>query len=298
MTAPGRLQLPEPFAFDYHVRTARGRQRRFVESWWYARGTIPYARERIAPTGSAVGVIVLGDAIVETPDDGHGPALRAEHGFLIGPHDRPVINEPTGETHAIGIVTTSIGCEAVFGVRPADIRGRVVDLVAAWAPSASLRERLLDPADPVVALDLVADVLVRTVRRTADPTIDRCARAVALLEADPTRAIADIAAELRVSHTRLDREFTRVVGLSPRVLARLLRMRRLLEAIDVRGAVPWADLAADYGWFDQSHLIRDFRRHTGVSPTDYLRAQVAVYDPSGPGDAAGFVPDPTPRILS
>ncbi len=84
MTAPGRLQLPEPFAFDYHVRTARGRQRRFVESWWYARGTIPYARERIAPTGSAVGVIVLGDAIVETPDDGHGPALRAEHGSSSG----------------------------------------------------------------------------------------------------------------------------------------------------------------------------------------------------------------------
>jgi AraC-like DNA-binding protein len=243
-------------------------------------------------------VIVLGDPIVETPDDGHGAALRAERGFLIGPHDRPVVNEPTGETHAIGIVTTAVGCEAVFGVRPAEIRGRVVDLIAAWEPASTLRDRLLEATDPVIALDLVAEVLTTTVTRGVDPTIERCGRAIALLEADPTRPIAEIADELGVSHTRLDREFTRVAGLSPRSLARLLRMRRLLEAIDVRGGVAWADLAADYGWFDQSHLIRDFRRHTGVSPTDYLRAQVAVFDPSGPGDAAGFVPDPTPRASS
>src|SRR5688572_2218445 len=172
MRAPERSPAAVPFAFEHLVRTPHGTLRRFIESWWYARGTIPYARERIAPTGSAVGVIVLGDPIVETPDDGHGPALRAEHGFLIGPHDRPVINEPTGETHALGIVTTSIGCEAVFGVSPASIRGRVVDLVSAWEPAASLRERLLDAADPVIALDLVAGIVTRTVRPAADPTVD------------------------------------------------------------------------------------------------------------------------------
>jgi len=242
-----------------------------------------------------VAVLVLGDAIIETPDDGRGTPLRADHGFLIGPHDRPVVNEPTGETHAVGVVTTSIGCEAVLGIAPASIRGRVVDLEAAWGPATSLRERILGAGDADVALDLMVAALERTVDADLGPTLLRCERAVAMLEGDPTRPITAIAADLGISHARLDRDFTSVVGLSPRSLARLLRMRRLLEAIDVRHGVPWADLAADFGWFDQSHLIRDFRRHTGVTPTQYVRAQAAMLAPAGAGDAAGFIPDPVLR---
>ncbi len=65
------------------------------------------------------------------------------------------------------------------------------------------------------------------------PGLERCERAVALLTEDPVRPIGDIAATLGVSHGHLDREFTRIVGLSPRRLARLLRVDRLLEAIDI-----------------------------------------------------------------
>lgn len=65
----------------------------------------------------------------------------------------------------------------------------------------------------------------------------------------------------------------------------------MLQDIDVAGDVPWADLAADLGWFDQAHLIRDFRRHTGVTPTQYMDAQRRTFIPGEPGDAAGFVPE-------
>lgn len=260
-----------------------------VESIWYARGTIPYARERIAPTGSTVAVLVLGDAIIETPDDGHGPCLRADRGFLIGPHDRPVLNEPTGETFAVGVVCTPIGCEATFGVAPATLRGRVADLETVWPTAKSLRADLLDLQEPADMLDLVEHRLSRIPSAVAG--LDRCELAVAMLEADPSRPIADIAASLGVSHGHLDRQFTRIVGLSPRVLARLLRVRRLLQVIDVAEDVPWAAVAADLGWFDQAHLIRDFRRHTGVTPTQYIDAQRRTFMPGEPGDAAGFVPE-------
>jgi len=32
----------------------------------------------------------------------------------------------------------------------------------------------------------------------------------------------------------------------------------------------WASMAAEHGYFDQSHLIRDFRGFTGMTPTGYL----------------------------
>ncbi len=279
-----------PFAFDYRARQPEPPLGRFVESIWYARGTIPYSREKIAPTGSTVAVFVLGDPIRETARNGEGPTLVADRGFLIGPHTGPVINEPTGETFAVGIVGTPIGCEAVFGLRPGRLRGQVVDLLEAWAPAAALRDALLETGDPDAMLSLVEHHLARSVDASV-AGVDRCERAVAMLEEDPTRSIASIAEALEVTHGHLDRELARVVGLTPRALARLLRMRRLLSELDVSGSVAWASLAAELGWYDQAHLVRDFKRHTGVTPTQYLDAQRKTFSPVERGEAAGFVPE-------
>lgn len=260
----------------------------FVESIWYARGQIDYPRERIAPTGSTVAGIVLGSPIEQIPDDGAGEPFVAKTGFLIGPHDRPIINAPTAETYCLGIVTTPIGCQAVFGVRPSTIRGRVVDLEAVWPPLTLLRNRLLTSSDSSDQLSAVSKALCEYVNPSI-PGLERCAEAVAALEADPTRSIASLAAELGITHGHLDRLFTRVVGVGPRTLARTLRVRRLLDSIDVYGQVAWTSLAAELGWFDQAHLIRDFKRHTGVTPSEYQRAQRGTYSP----DEAepGFVPE-------
>src|SRR5688500_623305 len=117
--------------FTFVSRRPEPPRGRFVESVWYARGRIDYPSERIAPTGSTVAVVVLGSPILETPANGAGEPFLATTGFLIGPHDRPVVNAPTAETFCVGIVSTPIGCRALFGVAPAPMRGRVVDLEAA-----------------------------------------------------------------------------------------------------------------------------------------------------------------------
>lgn len=335
--------------FRFTSRRPAGLER-YVESIWHARGRIDYPSERIAPTGSTVAVIVLGDPIRETPADGTGEPLVTATGFLIGPHDRPVVNEPLGETHCAGVVTTPVGCAALFGIRPATVRGRVVDLGTAWPAAGPLRRRLLDLAAATVSgndagtttamatdprhdstaaatprhrtptatdpatdpgydaatataprhdaatpgsdaaaaaamLDAVTATLTAGLRET---DVERCERAVAALEAAPARGIGALAAELGVSHGHLDHEFTEIVGLSPRTLARILRLRALLDRLDVYGPVPWSALAAEFGWFDQSHFIRDFKRHTGVTPSEYVAAQRGSFTPDQA--APGFVP--------
>ena len=278
------------FEFDFRMRTPAGPLGRAVASVWYARGTVPYRRERVAPTGSTVVVIVLGDPIIETAGSPRSVPLRAERGFLIGPHDRPVTNEPTGETVAVGIVTTPVGCRAALGVDPAPLAGRVAEIMKTWRPAGALRERLLTAADPETMLDLVIARLAEGLHLGV-PGLDRCERAVAMLLEDPARPIADIAATLGVSHGHMDREFTRIVGLPPRRLARLLRVERLLESIDLDDDVPWADLAAQLGWADQSHMIRDVKRHTGSTPSAYVQARRA-FAATASEESARFIPEP------
>jgi hypothetical protein len=140
-------------------------------------------RERIAPTGSTVAAIVLGDPIRQTPVD-EGTALVTDTGFLIGPHDRPIINEPQGETYCVGIVTTPVGCRPALGLAPATLRGRVIDLLQAWPSAAALRRELTTCQTPAEALDAV-QVTLTTVEPFDRNAFTRCEVAVAQLSADP-----------------------------------------------------------------------------------------------------------------
>jgi len=70
--------------------------------------------------------------------------------------------------------------------------------------------------------------------------------------------IDDIALEAGISHH---------VGVSPKTLARVMRFRRVVD--ELSGHPDWADLATKYGYYDQSHLIADFRELAGATPNAF-----------------------------
>ncbi|MGI5341574.1 helix-turn-helix domain-containing protein [Streptomyces sp. CA-181903] len=131
-----------------------------------------------------------------------------------------------------------------------------------------------------------------------------------LHDGDGTR-IADLARETGWSRRRLQQAFQRHVGVAPRDVASMTRFRRTLETLARAPAgLPHAALAAHCGYYDQSHLIREFKAVTGLTPgalrgapilvhpavggAAYRHASVVVGDPEGPpasGGAAARVPD-------
>jgi len=57
--------------------------------------------------------------------------------------------------------------------------------------------------------------------------------------------------------------------LTPKLYSRINRLRSVVERVARGGEVAWADLASEYGYYDQSHLTRDFREFSGVTPGEY-----------------------------
>ncbi|NOJ61583.1 AraC family transcriptional regulator [Arthrobacter sp. 260] len=285
MTDVGAQRAP----FESHYRPPAGELGRFVETFWAAHGQLKATRELIAPTGSTVAAIILGPPIIQGHPGGQPSPMR--RGFLIGPHEGPIINQPTGQTFAVGFVTTPVGCEALLGVRPAAVRARAVELDAVWPPASALRKVLVQAVAAGAPLSELVDVVEAALAKNVQcsiPGFERCEAAIRLLQEDPMIPVPVVASRLGLAHGSLDREFARIVGLSPRSMARIIRLRRLLADIDVHQRVRWAEVATGLGWFDQAHLIRDFSRHTGVTPGEYLAAQRAGYPPDQA--APGFVP--------
>ena len=61
------------------------------------------------------------------------------------------------------------------------------------------------------------------------------------------------------------------VGVEPKLFLRSSGFQRVLRKVHLLPVVDWAELALKQGYFDQSHLIRDFVAFSGISPADYLR---------------------------
>lgn len=107
------------------------------------------------------------------------------------------------------------------------------------------------------------------VRREARPLVEdpRARRAALLLEARRGRLRVDELAGALGLHVRsLERTFLASFGMTPKRMARLVRLRYVLGALHAGGFGTLADLAQACGYADQPHLVRDFRALTGRTP--------------------------------
>jgi AraC-like DNA-binding protein len=83
--------------------------------------------------------------------------------------------------------------------------------------------------------------------------------------------VNEVAEDLGVSERHLRRLFREAVGLSPKNFAMLARFHRALRAARLETHDGWASIASAAGYYDQAHLISDFRRIAGVTPQVLLR---------------------------
>jgi AraC-like DNA-binding protein len=73
-----------------------------------------------------------------------------------------------------------------------------------------------------------------------------------------------------VSERHLRRLFRETIGVSPKAFAKVTRFRRAVRAARAENHANWAAIAAEAGYYDQAHLIGEFRAIAGVTPRALL----------------------------
>jgi AraC-like DNA-binding protein len=149
---------------------------------------------------------------------------------------------------------------ALTGVPVSEIAGRTVALSDLWGPAAVQlhRELLADPAHAAERIERALLTRLAAQSNTEASSGDLVSAATTLLTHERVR---DTARKLSVSERHLRNLFTDTVGMSPKQLARVHRVRTVLSrAHRQRGA----QLATDSGYYDQSHMAAEFRAAMGI----------------------------------
>ncbi|WP_306321166.1 MULTISPECIES: helix-turn-helix domain-containing protein [unclassified Streptomyces] len=200
--------------------------------------------------------------------------------------DEPPYGELTGVA-APGLYTRKIHgrgkvCGAKF--RPGAFRPFAPDEpVAAWTGRVLSYEDVFPATDLAAVLSPAADAdrittldayLLPLAPPAPDPQAELAAGLVDRIRADRgVRRVADFARAEGISVRALQRLFHAYVGVSPKWCVLRYRIHEAVEAAGTRTDVDWAGLAADLGYADQAHLVRDFTATVGVPPTSYGRGR-------------------------
>jgi AraC-like DNA-binding protein len=244
-----------------------------VTSLWFGEGKTAYQRDRILPSGQSQLLINLGPPqyrVEPGPPEVRVPFIDV---WYSGLHQGPIDTEAPHGNALLGVAFSARGTFPWLGERMDGLSDRIIALADALGDGAlRLRERLLNTASLEARFRCVERWLIARLkpRTIVHPAVRWAVDQIA--SSGGRTPIEALATQTGFTRKHLGNLFQQQVGLSPKSLARVHRFRGALQLLDgANGQVPWAALAEQCGYYDQSHLINEFRRFTGFSPVELVR---------------------------
>ncbi|GII77595.1 hypothetical protein Sru01_25770 [Sphaerisporangium rufum] len=207
--------------------------------------------------------------------------------MVVGPRTRAVYHPGKHVPFGLRLRLRPSRAALLLGVPVSELADRVVPLRELWGASGDrlvgeLSEQGHDHA-PVLRR-IGAELLARVSRATSDDRSrsDLVRAAITALSAtsgDRPGRVPEVARRLGVSERHLRGLVTGGVGVSPKRLVRIHRLRTVLARAQ---AGSWARLAVEAGYYDQSHFTGEFRRTMGVSPGSFITGRLPAPAPCRP----------------
>lgn len=273
--APSRRSGTTPHGdWDHVARVPAAVLRPYVRSLmgYRERSSVAVRRHEL-PSGTTPLIIgVDADIDVHLPGRDEQRPTRLTS-FVAGLHETSALTVHGGAWSGLQVDLTPLGTRRLIGMPMHELLNRDLALRDALGPAGDrLEQRVNDAADWPARIALVEDFLIRRLTHGPPPRPE-VLRAWGALDASGGRLpISVLMRETGWSARHLSVRFRDEVGVPPKLFAQLVRFRRAVGLLDAGDPGDLAWVAAAAGYADQSHLSREVRRFSGLSPT-HLRAQ-------------------------
>jgi len=232
-----------------------------VLAYFFVEGAPTTSRRRIVPDGSIDLIFNLGSG-----RGLHGTHREAEAAIVgVATAAFDVVRPPAAPV--FGVVLSPGACRAVLGVNARELRNRVVGLEEVLGPIARVTLDRLRGARDVAGMVAVADATLRRTRGRSVPSVVTQALQ-AIRSPGGGQSLRSLQEHLGLSERKLQRLFDEHVGVSPKTLSRIARFEAARARL-LAGGSSAAEVAADLGYADQAHMIREFRDFAGETPGRY-----------------------------
>lgn len=247
-------------ALDYAVPT--GRVAELITLWYFFQADMPVFSDTERADHAQIRFRLSSGGGHYRFADGREQQAADHH--VIGPTSGAFQVSAAGPVLVFGAGVTPAGWAALIGTDASTLLDRVVDAEMLFGAEAREVAAALAAAAPdMAAMQAIAEAFVLA-RAASDEGVTGFMRAVdEWLAGHPSPAIADLVAATGLSRRQVERRCNALYGAPPKLLARKYRALRAAVAM-------WAhdeqEAELREGFYDQSHLIREVKQFTGLTP--------------------------------
>jgi AraC-like DNA-binding protein len=191
-------------------------------------------------------------------------AAGRETAFWVGTMTKPRVTESGGPRDLLGIRFHPGGAKGLLDRPLAELTDQRIPFQSITPSVEEALDRLL--ADSAAPFDAIERWLApRVVQHARFPLVQSIAHRVK--RSSGNVRVGEIASSLGLSRQYLNRVINDCVGVDLKTFSRIIRMRACTESLRASAVeADWPAVAADFGFYDQSHLIHEFNDLVGLSP--------------------------------
>lgn len=190
--------------------------------------------------------------------------------FVHGQVTRFIELEASGNTGMFSIRFNPNGLQPFLNYSIGEITDQAATVYELWGNEGKvLEDRILNAKTSPERVTIAEDFLLKKLApHQASKLTEHCLQSI--VRSNGTIPIEQLAKDLSIGRRQLERKFVAAVGLSPKMLSRIIRFQNVLQMIENRRFTSLTAVAYEGGFYDQAHFIRDFREFTGLNPKQYF----------------------------
>ncbi|WP_211178330.1 MULTISPECIES: helix-turn-helix domain-containing protein [Brasilonema] len=242
----------------------------FIEFFWMREGEhLSAVQTRLLPMGMMELVINLHEDSIPLFDRQSRVQRGSTNGtMLCGTHSENFIAQVDRKISVMGVHFRPGGGTAFFGLPAGELHNENISLDELWqGHAAELRDRLLKTSLKN-RFSVLERFLMQMLRSPAlHPAVDFAVQQFQRSTLPTVRAVTD---QIGFSTRHFNQLFRDQVGLTPKLFCRIQRFQQVLNLLALKNQVNWMDIVFTCGYFDQAHLIHEFRAFADCTPTEYL----------------------------
>jgi methylphosphotriester-DNA--protein-cysteine methyltransferase len=264
----------------------------YVQSFWtgdFNTASVRNFSQSVVPNGYAELIIHLTDDHCELFRKnawGSSPDCT-----LLGLYTRPYAVKFNTHVKVFGIRFNPEGIYNIFGVSPSEFLEGFEDMErVAGTEFAACCARLKDCRSTRQRIRMTEAFLLRNLDRHS-ARHDYVRTAAAMIRKNSRMKMEALHERIPISPRQLQREFKARIGISPKAYMRIARMNAIQQYLNTAVRIDLTAVTYDYGFSDQSHMIKEFHTLTGSGPGKFLKDRrqflvnpgIIVPDPHGDG---------------
>jgi AraC-like DNA-binding protein len=193
---------------------------------------------------------------------------------VAGVHTAKFTRLLEGRSHVFGIKFTPGGFRFFLDAPVSSLANRIVPVHSVFGHDIDALEAVLISSRAEDEMVEAANDFFRQRVPAATETMTLAGALVERILREPDiRTVDDLVRRTGIGKRSLQRLFNEYVGVSPKWVIRRYRLHELVERFNSGEQPDYAQLALELGYFDQAHLINDFRSIVGYSPAQYQKRQ-------------------------